>query len=291
MVQGVPNPQNVEFKMIEFLSCRWQRATPMRTTATLAIAIASIVIGKAQAADMAPLPPGAAPLPPVTYGNMATPNAYGNYDWSGVYLGGNGGVGWYEGGNSFLVSNGLTDNLGNLLGFTFGGQVGYNWQIGTYVLGVEGDLQWSGAQTSLTATCGTGCAITGQDKIDGFATLRGRAGIAFSGVLVYGTAGGAWVDGSSNVIASAPGGSVTVNPSGSAIGWTAGGGVEIALLSQWSGKIEYLFIDAGSLSSTATIPAALGGGTISATAPLRDSIFRVGFNYRFPVTPWFSATH
>jgi outer membrane immunogenic protein len=280
-----------EFKMsCRRYGARWQKVTPMRTTATLAIAIAAIVIGKAHAADMS-VPGGPPPVPPVTYGNMAAPNAYGNYDWSGPYLGGNGGIGWYEGGNAFVVSNGLSHDLGNLLGAVLGGQGGYNWQIGTYVLGVEGDFQWSGQQTSETIICGTGCAINGQDKIDYFATLRGRAGIAFSGLLVYGTAGAAWLNGSANVTGSAPGGSITVNPSGSNFGWTAGGGVEIALMSQWSGKIEYLFIDAGSVSSTAAIPAAIGGGTITATAPLRDSIFRVGFNYRFPVTPWFSATH
>jgi outer membrane immunogenic protein len=279
--------------MIEFnLSCRrarWQRVTPMRTTATVAIAFASILIGNAYAADMEPLP-GPPPVPPVTYGNSAAPNAYGNYDWSGVYLGGNGGISWYPAGNSFVVSNGLTHSLGNLFGAEFGGQVGYNWQIGTYVLGVEGDFQWSGEQTSLTATCGTGCTISGQDQISYFATLRGRAGIAFDGWLLYGTAGGAWVNGGANVTATAPGGSVPVNVSGSNMGWTVGGGVEIALLSRWSGRVEYLFIDAGSLSNTATIPAGLGGGTITANAPLRDSIVRVGFNYRFPITPWFSAT-
>ena len=112
----------------------------MKTAATVAIAIASIVIGKAHAADMSPIPAGApAVAPPVTYGNYA-PSAYGNYNWSGVYLGGNGGYSWNEGGSSFAVSNGLTGSLGNLAGWVFGGQVGYNWQFGAFVTGLEGDL-------------------------------------------------------------------------------------------------------------------------------------------------------
>ena len=262
----------------------------MKTAATVAIAIASIVIGKAHAADMSPIPAGApAVAPPVTYGNYA-PNAYGNYNWSGLYLGGNGGYSWNEGGSSFLVSNGLTGSLGNLAGWVFGGQVGYNWQFGAFVTGLEGDLQWSGERSTSTTACGTGCTITGAQQTDAFATLRARAGIAFDSVFVYGTAGGAWMNGSANVNAYAAGGSVGVNLSGSKVGWTAGGGVEVALMSNWTAKLEYLYIDTGSLSNTAIVPATLGGGTITETTALRDSVFRVGFNYRFPVTPWLAAT-
>lgn len=260
----------------------------MKTAATVAIAIASIVIGKAHAADMSPTPAPAV-APPVTYGSYA-PGAYGNYNWSGIYLGGNGGYSWNAGGSSFAVSNGLTAGLGDLGGWVFGGQIGYNWQIGSFVVGLEGDLQWSGERSTITAVCGTGCTITGLDQIDAFATLRARAGIAFDSVLVYGTAGGAWMNGSANVNASAAGGSVGVNLSGSNMGWTAGGGIEVALMSNWTAKLEYLYIDTGSLSSTAIVPATLGGGTITGTAALRDSILRIGFNYRFPITPWPIAT-
>ncbi len=258
----------------------------MKTAATVAIAIALVVIGKAHAADMSPIPAGApAVAPPVTYGNYA-PNAYGNYNWSGIYLGGNGGYSWNEGGSSFLVSNGLTDGLGNLGGWVFGGQIGANWQFGAFVTGLEGDLQWSGERSTNKVACGTDCTITGSVQTDAFATVRARAGIAFDSVFVYGTAGGAWMNGSGNVNASAPGGSVGVNPSGSKVGWTAGGGVEVALMSNWTAKLEYLYIDTGSISGTAAIPPTLGVGTITETAALRDSVVRAGFNYRFPITPW-----
>ena len=151
----------------------------MKTAATVAIAIALVVIGKAHAADMSPIPAGApAVAPPVTYGNYA-PNAYGNYNWSGIYLGGNGGYSWNEGGSSFLVSNGLTDGLGNLGGWVFGGQIGANWQFGAFVTGLEGDLQWSGERSTNKVACGTDCTITGSVQTDAFATVRARAGIAF----------------------------------------------------------------------------------------------------------------
>lgn len=258
----------------------------MKTAATVAIAIASIVIGKAHAADMSPIPAGA---PPVTYGNYA-PSAYGNYNWSGVYLGGNGGYSWNDSGTSFVTSNGLTGGSGNLAGWVFGGQIGYNWQIGAFVTGLEGDLQWSGERGTSTMACGTGCTITGSEQTDAFATLRARAGIAFDSVFVYGTAGGAWMNGSANVNGSAAGGSVGENLSGSKLGWTAGGGVEVALMSSWTAKLEYLYIDTGSMSGTVTVPASLGGGTFTETAAFRDSIIRIGFNYRFPIAPWPIAT-
>ena len=262
----------------------------MRTTATVAIAIASIVIGKAHAADMSPIPAGApAVAPPVTYGAYA-PSAYGNYNWSGLYLGGNGGYSWNDSGTSFVTSNGLTGGSGNLAGWVFGGQIGYNWQIGAFVVGLEGDLQWSGERSSTTAIC-SGCTasttINTSENIDAFATLRARAGIAFDSVLVYGTAGGAWADASANV--NVAGASSGLNLSSSKVGWTAGGGVEVALLNNWTAKLEYLYIDTGSISGTAAIPSTLGGGTITESAAIRDSIIRIGFNYRFPIEPWPTA--
>ena len=262
----------------------------MKTAATIAIAIASIVIGKAHAADMSPIPAGTPSVaPPVTYGTYA-PGAYGNYNWSGIYLGGNGGYSWNPSGSSFVTSNGLTAGSGDLAGWVFGGQIGYNWQIGAFVVGLEGDLQWSGEQSSKTAVCSAPCTvttITATENIDAFATLRARAGIAFDSVLVYGTAGGAWADASANVnVTGAPAG---LNLSSSKLGWTAGGGVEVALLRNWTAKLEYLFIDTGSISGTAAIPSTLGGGTITESAATRDSIIRIGFNYRFPIEPWPTA--
>jgi hypothetical protein len=67
----------------------------------------------------------------------------------------------------------------------------------------------------------------------------------------------------------------------STFGWTAGGGFEVALWSNWSAKLEYLHIRANSLSATAPIPNALGTGIASTPMEFRDNIVRVGLNYRF----------
>jgi len=254
----------------------------MKTAATVAIAIASIMIGEARAADMEV--PGGTPVvtPPVTYGNYA-PTTYGNYNWTGIYAGANGGYAWNE--DTFVLPNGLS--AGRLSGPIAGGQVGYNWQYGVFVGGLEGDLQWSGAQSNNSGTCvAVTCTITATGNIDAFATLRARAGVAFDAFYVYGTAGAAWTNASSNVNVAGPSASAALNLSASRVGFTAGAGVEFALVDNWTAKMEYLYIDTGSISGSATVPASLGGGTFTETAAIRDNVFRAGVNYRFSITPW-----
>ena len=77
--------------------------------------------------------------------------------------------------------------------------------------------------------CSPVTTITASENIDAFATLRARAGVAFDAVYLYGTAGGAWTNASANVNVSA-GASPGLNLSSSKVGWTAGGGVEVALV-------------------------------------------------------------
>ena len=103
---------------------------------------------------------------------------------------------------------------------------------------------------------------------------------------LYGTAGGAWTNASTNVNASGSGASAGLNLSASKVGWTAGVGVEFALVDNWTAKVEYLYIDTGTISGTATVPASLGGGSLTETAAIRDNVFRIGVNYRFSFAPW-----
>jgi hypothetical protein len=69
--------------------------------------------------------------------------------------------------------------------------------------------------------------------------------------------------------------------SNATLGWTAGAGFDVALSSNWSARLEYLYIRANDLNSTATIPGFLGSGLATETASYRDNIIRVGLNYRF----------
>ena len=119
-----------------------------------------------------------------------------------------------------------------------GGTAGYNWQIGPWVLGIEGDFSWANIAGS-SATCGSatvlphGCGTTLQD----FGTLRGRVGypIGPSGTWMPYITGGLAVGEVQAWDALTP-------ASGSAFraGWTVGGGIEAAFAQNWSVKLEYL---------------------------------------------------
>ena len=67
----------------------------------------------------------------------------------------------------------------------------------------------------------------------------------------------------------------------SALGWTVGAGVEIALWTNWSAKFEYLYVSANGANVTAPIPNTLGTGIATTPMEYRDNIVRVGVNYKF----------
>ena len=204
----------------------------------------------AQAADLGLAPLYKAP-PPVTAA----------YNWSGFYLGANGGGAWgdsrWQG-----TGNGKVDLSGGMAG----GTAGFNWQTGPMVLGVEGDIDWSGLSGSTaSAACPGGNCGTSQTWLS---TVRGRAGYAFDRFLPYVTGGLAVGD----IRAATPG-----LPGGSATntGWTVGGGVEFALPGNWSAKAEYLHVDLGSFNC------GTGCGVPNENVSLREDVFRAGVNYHF----------
>ena len=152
------------------------------------------------------------------------------YNWTGFYLGANGGGGW---GRSWWSA---TSTPVDMSGAQVGGTAGYNWQFGSAVLGLEGDMDWSNLRGTGTTGCPAGCTTND----NWLSTVRGRVGYAFGGVLPYVTGGLAVGD----INASMPGfpGASTTNA-----GWTVGGGLEVALPGNWSAKAEYLHVDLGKL--------------------------------------------
>src|SRR5207245_1112150 len=111
----------------------------------------------------------------------------------------------------------------NVSGGVIGGTVGYNWQINQFVIGAEGDIDWSGIRGSTSVFCPTGC----ETRNAWLATVRGRLGYAFGRFLPYLTAGLAVGD----IRASRPGfpgGSIT------SAGWAAGAGIEVGIVSNVS---------------------------------------------------------
>jgi outer membrane immunogenic protein len=181
------------------------------------------------------------------------------YDWSGFYFGVNGGGGW---GHSWWSAN--TTGI-NLPGGQAGGTAGYNVQLGKVVVGLEGDVDWSGLDgTQTSAGCPVGCSTSDT----WLSTVRGRLGYSFDRFMPYLTGGLAVGD----IRAATPG-----LPGGDAVnaGWTLGAGLEVALPGNWTAKAEYLRVDLGSFNCT--------GCNVSPTdnVSLQENVFRAGVNYRF----------
>src|SRR5262245_34643162 len=118
------------------------------------------------------------------------------FSWTGFYIGANLGVGAAR--FTALDFDGIWDCAAfttNHIGWTAGGQVGYNYQIGGLVLGVEADINWTSFDKvrTIPSSCGVvPCTFTTGGKWDWFSTLRGRVGVAFDRGLAYATAGVAW---------------------------------------------------------------------------------------------------
>ena len=181
------------------------------------------------------------------------------YNWTGFYIGVNGGGGW---GRSRWDT---ADNF-NTSGWLVGGTAGYNWQMGQTVFGVEGDVDWSNIKGTTTTFCTFGCNTNNT----WLSTVRGRLGYAFDRFMPFITGGLAVGD----IRASTPGfaGASTTNA-----GWTVGGGVEFALAGNWTAKAEYLYVDLGNLNCGF----ACGGGVANENVSFRTNIVRGGLNYRF----------
>lgn len=232
------------------------------------------------------------------------------YNWTGFYIGVNGG-----GGSSSQNFSGTQvtplgstafsggDGLGGALA---GGHIGFNYQFpSNIVIGVEADADWSDYTNSGTAGCSTfttgaftglpaGCA-TNSETLNDFGTVRGRLGYAWDRVLFYGTGGWAWGKSSGNSTTNClgvgcPGASLaftggTASFNDSFSGWTAGGGVEFAFLPNWTLRLEYLFLDfngvAANYSSTATTPLGTGTTATHVTSNNGVNVWRVGVSYLF----------
>ncbi len=252
--------------------------------------------------------------------------------WAGFYLGVNGGYG----GDSGL---GFTDNVtytptpppltppsayaavdgkSIITGGFGGGQLGYNWQFGGWVLGVETDIQGSniqgtGEQAYLTAPvspanfCGiaTGGGVTGGRypcgarndlDVDWFGTVRGRLGYALGGTLLYVTGGFAYggvTESASYNDTYAPAGVLTplnharVSSSTTQTGWAAGAGIEQKISPSWSVKGEYQFVDLGTVSTGSgpltNVPTGIvyPEWQLKGNSRVEFNTVRIGINYLF----------
>jgi len=228
------------------------------------------------------IPARAADLPRRTEAPMAPVYAPPVFTWTGFYVGLNAGAAISD--SRYQFSPFFNQNGNGGVAFTGGGQIGYNWQMGALVLGLETDLNYRGRSSNNNGATGFGGANTSTAGY--FGTVRGRLGFAATDhLLIYGTGGLAY--GKTNfptTIAGidafgTPRAFVGSNNNGVTVGWTAGAGLEYALTPNWSIKGEYLYVDLGR-KSVAYVDA-LSGASLTASANNRNHVVRMGLNYRF----------
>jgi outer membrane immunogenic protein len=283
------------------------RASTLKAIATAAFA-AMAASSVASAADMAP-----------RY-TKAPPAMVEVWNWTGFYIGGNAGYSWGRSNSdvSYFSSvtgapivpppGSITNASFNMNGAIAGGQAGYNWQTGSWVWGVEGDIQWSDekgrAGYNCAATLGggvclpgltflpagaTGTSLTLDQKLEWFGTARLRGGILASPrVLLYATGGLAYgsIKSTGTMTGTAfPGPAIGVASVGSnsdvRVGWTVGAGVEGMITQNWTAKLEYLYMDLGSYTAGTFTLAPLSPINARVDSTFRDHILRAGINYKF----------
>jgi outer membrane immunogenic protein len=203
------------------------------------------------------LPSFAADMPRPAY--KATSSAE-PWNWTGFYVGINGGYGWGKSSWTDPVAATTTGDF-NFTGAQVGGTIGYNLQMSQIVLGAEADIDASWIR-------GTDATVCCETKNTWMGTARVRLGYAFDRWLPFISGGAAFGD-------------VRMTPLGFAsatdtrFGWTAGGGLEYAFMGAWSAKVEYLYADLGRSSC--------GAGTcgVANDVTFKTSIVRGGINYHF----------
>jgi outer membrane immunogenic protein len=185
------------------------------------------------------------------------------YNWTGFYAGVNGGYSWGTSNWDLpVVSN-------KPKGWMAGGTVGYNWQSGAIVYGLEGDFDW--ADVSSSSTCAGAFTCTTKERW--FATARGRIGYAFDRWLPYLTGGAAFGNVKASITSPALGG---LSGSDTMVGWTVGGGLEYAFLGNWTAKVEYLYADLGKFNCSGCV-----AGLVTDNVSFTQNIVRAGLNYKF----------
>jgi outer membrane immunogenic protein len=296
----------------------------------LAVALGALSVSSAAAiaADMSLPPRPYAPYAPAYYHSAVV------YEWTGFYIGLSAGGGFGLGG----INNNVTSAFCNIVfvgqgcdpgqassaaaaavpggfdkthpsGFIGGGQIGYNYQMGWFVWGVEADfsgadISGSNSKTATAIVFDNATTIvdtiagTANQKLDWLGTLRGRVGfVPFTPLLVYATGGLAYGHVSTDTTLSQTvtvtgvpvcpcSATSTASTSSTQFGWTVGGGAEWMFAPHWSLKAEFLYYDLGHVSADMTLTELSGGvpfTTIGITSRVNfnGDIARGGINYRF----------
>lgn len=238
-----------------------------------------------------------------------------HYDWTGVYIGLNGGAGVGSSGASASVSGPFSalvpsDPADRMKGWLLGGQVGARWQRGMLVYGVEADIDWTNIENRASSSntvrrtflatqlADTTSSQTNGSKLKWLSTVTGNVGLAVWERVLWSVKGGLafgevqW-DNSANVstttlsptgaafcaggVISCPSGGGAASESKTKYGWTLGSVLEVALDNRWSAKGEVDYVDLGSIGGVF----GSGGTTATGSQNVHLWVAKGGLNFRF----------
>jgi outer membrane immunogenic protein len=194
-------------------------------------------------------PASAADLPARVY-TKAPAMVAAIYDWSGFYIGANGGGGWSRkcwNNTSAVPGISFGEGCHDASGGLAGGQIGYRWQSANWVFGVEGQGDWAGLRGSNVSLLTP--VLTDRSKVQGIGLITGQVGYAWNNVLWYGKGGAAVVGDKYQGVATATG-LVVDQATQTRWGGVLGTGIEVGFAPNWSVAVEYdhLFLGNNSLN-------------------------------------------
>jgi outer membrane immunogenic protein len=240
----------------------------MRKLLAAAVSFAAITMAAApvSAADMAVKARPVAPLPMI-------------YDWSGFYIGANGGWGQSRNCWDFVTAAGaiVTDACADRSGGLIGGQLGYRWQAGTWVFGLEGQGDW--ADLSSTRISLINPALSTRVRTDGIGLITGQIGYAWNAALLY-VKGGAAVTSNRFDILTTIGGVGLASASSTRWGGAVGVGFEYGFTPNWSFGVEYDHLFMGDANNSFSVVNPIVAGAVNRISQDVDMV-TLRINYRF----------
>jgi outer membrane immunogenic protein len=244
----------------------------------LAASILALSTAAASAADLAP-----------RYYKAPPPMMAAIYDWSGFYVGANGGWGtshncWTRTATGAVAIAAVSEGCHDSSGGTVGGQVGYRWQATNWVFGLEAQGNWADFRGSNASLLFGGIA-TNRTKIDAFGLFTGQVGYAWNNVLGYVKGGAAVTHDKYNGIVTATAAAFD-QATETRWGGVVGVGIEVGFAPNWSVAVEYDHLFMGSRNVSFSGTPAFGGG-FSRIDNIRQDVdmgtVRVNYTFGGPV--------